>query len=90
MRTIHFDVKRADNNEILGVDSSIIANVAFDPEIKHKILDVYVTPLPVESKLIVRYVDIDTGEDIKQKKLRVKVLTTPDDEDIIKYTIIPP
>lgn len=26
----HFDVKRADNNEILGVDSSIIANVAFE------------------------------------------------------------
>ena len=86
----HFDVKRADNNEILGVDSCIIANVAFDPNIKHKILDVYVTPLPVESKLIVRYVDIDTGEDIKTEEVKGKVLTTPDDEDIIKYTIDPP
>lgn len=54
------------------VDSSIFANVAFDPNIKHKILDVYVTPLPVESKLIVRYVDIDTGEDIKTEEVKVK------------------
>lgn len=33
------------------VDSSIFANVAFDPNIKHKILDVYVTPLPVGIKI---------------------------------------
>lgn len=83
----YFEIKRADTEELLGGDNTFTVNIELDTNIRHKILDVYVTPFPIESKLKVKYVDLSTGEELKAEEITGPVLTEPSSNAIIEYHI---
>lgn len=83
----HCEIKRGDNEEVINKDTASVVNISFGDDIRHKILDVYVNPFPIQSKLTVRYVDKKSGKNIAEDEIEGKKLTDPNDTDTIKYHI---
>ncbi len=83
----HCEIKRGDNEELINKDTAASVNISFRDDIKHKILDIYVNPFPIQSQLKIRYVDKETGENISEDSIPGKQLIEPEDTDTIEYHI---